>query len=243
MDCILLGDSSDVQGCQTAPSLTPLIDFGGAETTTWNNEEKELVRAGAWKVAWALYTAGGGQFSSPREAFLAVYGGTVTFWKTGTYQADGALGFAKSKNEILVYKHDTGSVISEGKRWVAHELGHAFNKALYPNTTDNSQYGQGVIDLATADIGYTNEDGVYTPLAGGCTASTYLTSCYVRKSGEGAGYVDEFNLAVDPSEDFADMFSGYVFGFADNDAGRARYDWMDSQWSAWINLAVTNNNR
>ncbi|MBX3060831.1 MAG: hypothetical protein KF770_30590, partial [Anaerolineae bacterium] len=80
-------------------------------------------------------------------------------------------------------------------------------------------------------------------LAGGCNTGNYLTSCYVRTSGELFGYAEEFNTAPSPWEDFADMFSGYVFGFAGNDAGQARYDWMDSHMSAWINLAVTNNNR
>ncbi len=50
-------------------------------------------------------------------------------------------------------------------------------------------------------------------------------------------------------EDIADMFSGYVYGFAQGDdydandraAGKARYNWMDSQMLTWINLAITNN--
>ena len=174
------------------------------------------------------------------SSFLEVYDGTVTFSKTGTYSAEGNLGWRKSKNSIYVYEHDTGSVISEGPRWAAHELGHSFDSALNPNTTDASDYGQGTIDLATSNISY-NSRGKNVTLAGGCSTGNYLTSCYVRTSGEDFGYVEEYNTSPVAWEDFADMFSGHVFGFADNDAGRTRGTWMDGQMSAWISLIVTNN--
>jgi RHS repeat-associated protein len=242
--CVIEDDLGGQCTPMPPPSLaTPLVDFTAVNGQVWTAEEKATVQAGAWQVAKTLYGASDGQFSSPRQAFLGVYGSTVTFHKTGTFSEYGNLGFANSQNEILVYNHASGSVISEGARWVAHELGHAFDKALHPNTTDDRDYGQGTIDLATSDIGLTNERGNYVPIAGGCNAGNYLTSCYIRRSGYDAGYVDEFNVSPTPMEDFADMFSGYAFGFADNAAGQARYGWMDSQMSAWINLAVTNNNR
>ncbi len=117
-------------------------------------------------------------------------------------------------------------------------MGHAFTKALYPNSTDDRQYGQAIIDLATSTIKYENEKGEEIQIAGGCTTGNYLTSCYIR---EDAGYVVQHNTSPTPWEDFSDMFSGYFYSFTDNAAGQARYDWMDSQMSRWIDLAITNN--
>jgi hypothetical protein len=38
-----------------------------------------------------------------------------------------------------------------------------------------------------------------------------------------------------PWEDFADMFVNWVFNtFASNDAGSARYDWMQEHANTWI---------
>ena len=171
------------------------------------------------------------------KPFLSVFGGTVSFAKTGETHRN--LGFTESRNRILVHEASSGAtVVDEGVRWVGHELGHAFSKAMYPNTTDGLEYGQGIIDLAASDIRYIDDTRENRQIAGSCGTGNYLTSCYISK---GAGFAHRDNAKGTPSEDFADMFAGYVFGFTSDDAGKARYDWMDSNMSRWISLAVTNN--
>jgi RHS repeat-associated protein len=184
---------------------------------------------------------GGGQFSSPRDAYLSVYGGSVTFYKTGTGSSAGAMGEAKSKNLIHVYHHSTAiTSASAGTFWVAHELGHAFNYALVPNQTEpNYNHGQGVIDLAQKGV------RVNGALISGATSSTSWLGNYTR--GDFEGYQNSSpphiqNPAYSASEDFADMFSNYVHNsFAVGNAGQARYDFMANHMSSWIALAVSNN--
>jgi RHS repeat-associated protein len=220
---------------------TPLIKFDGHDGHTWTAAERTAVNAGAWQVARSLYEAGGGQFSSPRDAYLSVYGGSVTFYKTGTGSSAGAMGEAKSKNLIHVYHHSTAiTSASAGTFWVAHELGHAFNYALVPNQTEpNYNHGQGVIDLAQKGV------RVNGALISGATSSTSWLGNYTR--GDFEGYQNSSpphiqNPAYSASEDFADMFSNYVHNsFAVGNAGQARYDFMANHMSSWIALAVSNN--
>lgn len=215
-----------------------MINFRGLE---WTAEEKAVVNSGAWQVAWMLYKAGGGQFSSPSEAFLAVYGGTVTFHKTGIEAS--TLGEAVGKRKILVnIQEDGGTITGEGSGtlWAAHELGHLFNNNLSPNRTQPKYtHGQGLIDLA--------QEGVWVgtnKISGAVSSSSWLGD---YKRGDFRGYQSNTfpyiqNDDLSASEDFADMFSNYVHNsFAVNDYGRARYDFMDSHMRGWIALAVSNN--
>ncbi|MCI0528597.1 MAG: RHS repeat-associated core domain-containing protein, partial [Nitrospira sp.] len=214
-------------------NCAPLVDFTVASGTevTWTFAEESEVRLAAALIDFKLMLHG--------SSFLKIYGDTVTFKKTGEERWN--LGYAEDQNLILVNEQEDGATVTSlGGTWVAHELGHAFDKALHPNTTDHRDYGQGTIDLATSDIEYTNARGVDVQIAGGCNTGNYLTSCYIRND---AGYVEQHNTSPSPMEDFADMFSGYIYGFTPDSAGQARYDWMDSHMSAWISLAVTNNNR
>lgn len=134
--------------------------------------------------------------------------------------------------------------------WAAHELGHAFNLALHPNTTDNLNYGQGIIDLALEGIfAVTDDTGIPKRIAGNTTQSYANDDYYTRTSfgyqdginhRDGGPYQQNDTAAV--SEDFADMFMNWTFNsFAGNDAGAARYNFMNSHMSAWTSLAVTNN--
>ena len=131
------------------PSCAPMVSFGGGRDN-WSQDEMTVIKLASYKIAFAL--KGHGEANSASEQFLAVYGGTVNFRKTGVL-ADN-LGEAISKNLIIVNKHAlvTISSTTTGKMWAAHELGHAFNYALHPNTTDDLNYGQGVIDLALKGI-------------------------------------------------------------------------------------------
>jgi RHS repeat-associated protein len=236
------GDCSGGPGSFTpTPRPAPLINFTGLD---WTAEEMAVVNSGAWQVAKVLYEAGGGQFSSPSESFFAVYGSAVTFEKRNS---DGPLGWANKANHVYVNIHDGGSKITDsttGSMWAVHELGHAFNYELSPNTTDNLTYGQGIIDLAL--------DGVWVGrdrIAGNTTSSYANDNLYVRTSDgyrpgtysrDGGPYQQNSTSAV--AEDYADMFMNWTYNsFASDVYGDARYEFMNNHMSAWINLAVANN--
>jgi hypothetical protein len=219
----------------------PLIKFDGFDGHTWTAAERTAVNSGAWQVARALYQASNGMFSSAREAFLSIFGGSVTFYKTGVTASN--LGEATGKRKILVNNQANGGRItgpSHGTFWVAHELGHAFNYALSPNRTEpRFTLGQGLIDLAQKGV---RVDGA---LISGAISSTSWLGDYTR--GDFRGYQSSSfphiqNPLSTASEDFADMFSNYVHNsFYPNNYGQERYDFMASHMRSWIALAVSNN--
>jgi hypothetical protein len=234
---IATGDCSGGPGSFTpVPTPAPLIDFTGLD---WTAEEKAVVNSGAWQVAKMLYEAGGGQFSSPREAFFAVYGGAVTFEK---WYSEGSLGWANKENHVYVNIHKGSADITgpkAGPMWAAHELGHAFNYELAPNQTEpNYTHGQGLIDLAQQGVGV---NGV--PISGATSRTSWLGD-YTR---DFRGYQSNTfphiqNPAANASEDFADMFFNYAYNSFTSDVyGRERYNFMSNHMSGWIALAVSNN--
>ena len=237
----MLGDANDTQGCNN-PTTPLLVDFVG---NNWTAGEKSAIQVGAWMIALAFYKAGNGQFASPSEAFLAIYGSAVSFEKSGVKASN--LGWADKENHIFVNNQTDGIGIVHpvtGAMWAVHELGHAFNYALNPNTTDDLSYGQGIIDLAVEGVWVDGER-----IAGNRTTSYANDNEYVR-TGDGYrpglysvnGGPYQQNAANAVGEDYADMFMNWAFNsFASDVYGQARYRFMDDHISAWINLAVTNN--
>lgn len=93
-------------------------------------------------------------------------------------------------------------------------------------------------------------NGRSTLIAGGSTITTYeIESTYTRtahgyRPGPELGYDSPYRQNSYPNarEDFADMYMNYIFNsFASDDAGSARYAWMENHMSAWISLAIANN--
>jgi len=215
---------------------TPLVLFTGGK---WLNSEEVRVGYGAYRVGAMLYRESGFAYETPRKAFLAVYGGAVTFHKTGLSAPN--LGAATGRNRVLVNDVDGGGITSAGAgaMWAAHEMGHALNYALRPNGVDDLNYGAGLVSLAL--------EGIFVDgkrIAGNTTRSYADDRTYVRtalgykSSGNGKPY--QQNASQSASEDFADMFMNYVFGsFADDANGAARSNFMDSHMSAWISLATS----
>jgi RHS repeat-associated protein len=208
----------------------PLIIFKAVDGHTWTEAEKIAVRSGAWAVARALYEAGGGQFSSPREAFLTIYGGTITFNKTGTECAEGCYGrWSGSNNTINVYnnsydKNEAGeydfskSLItspSTGHRWAVHELGHGFEAKV-----NNVLGSNDIRDNLPAHLA--NRDGFAGPAYG-----WQQSECAIDCNGE----------------IFADMFLGWTYGQWDTgdyvQAGQAKANFMANTMSTRINLIVS----
>ncbi len=217
---------------------TPLVLFSGGE---WMNSEEVRVGYGAYRIGAMLYRESGFAYETPRKAFLAVYGGAVTFHKTGLSAPN--LGEATGRNRVLVNEVAGGGITGAGAgaMWAAHEMGHALNYALLPNGVDDLNYGAGLVSLALEGIFVDGQR-----VAGNTTRSYANNNTYVRNSagyklgpgGETTPYRQ--NTSVSASEDFADMFMNYVFGsFADNAYGAARSSFMDSHMSAWISLATS----
>lgn len=205
------------------------------------NSEEVRVGYGAYRIGAMLYRESGFAYETPRKAFLAVYGGAVTFHKTGLSAPN--LGEATGRNRVLVNEVAGGGITGAGAgaMWAAHEMGHALNYALLPNGVDDLNYGAGLVSLALEGIFVDGQR-----VAGNTTRSYANNNTYVRNSagyklgpgGETTPYRQ--NTSVSASEDFADMFMNYVFGsFADNAYGAARSSFMDSHMSAWISLATS----
>jgi RHS repeat-associated protein len=122
--------------------LTPLINFTAVNGYAWTAAEMAAVEAGAQQVARALWEASGRQLASPRSAFLEVYGGSVTFHKTGqsctaATGATSCLAQVQTSRMVHVYTNiydSNGNSRIPGPntsdRWAVHELGHAFESRV-----------------------------------------------------------------------------------------------------------------
>ncbi|MCL4266743.1 MAG: RHS repeat-associated core domain-containing protein [Anaerolineae bacterium] len=154
----------------------PIVLFGGVDGETWTEEEMAVIRSGAWDLARALYEAGGGLFSSPREAFMAVYGGQVTFYKIGYDGCTDGTCYGEWKGDVADISDNTIYVYTDiydidaegnktsnlpeawaGPKWAIHELGHGFehkvNEIIGSNHIRNN--------LPAFDID--NRDGFFGP--------------------------------------------------------------------------------
>ena len=161
------------------------------------------------------------------EAFLLVYGGTVIFmWKgaaPGNYAAE-----TQNANEIWVYDTEkTVGHVTHKIPWIVHELGHAFSHAVGGTTEDTQTFldnnpGVGRLD----ELGNNNYTGYFDNKVNG--------SRYWQQS---------YDMAA--SEQFADMFIGWVYGQWQLDdygnmtpQGIAMSNFMNGNIPAWLNLVV-----
>ena len=121
----------------------------------------------------------------------------------------------------------------EDKGLLTHEFGHLFDHKI----TGEFGYGRNVLYNSTI----TDKNGKYVegkPIGGGAWAR--MPDGY---GGTGRPYMQHpitmDALGKTQGEDFADMFMNWVQNsFADNAAGRARYDWMDARMGAWVFSSV-----
>ncbi len=214
----------------------PLVTFSEAdgENSEWTVQEKTAIISGAHQVNNKLKGHGG--------TFLDVYGGPVNIYHD-SQTCNNALGYdcwaSATGSQVTVYAN-AGSVDS----WlIMHELGHSFNA----NTvlTEDDFWGEGYKNLA--------QEGIYAPdgsrIAGNTNPVSYSdNSTYQRTDfGYQGTALNPYPYrqhadALTVEEDFADMFMNYVNNsFTTDDAGVARYNWMDSHMSTWITIATRNN--
>lgn len=219
----LLGTCVNEDG-STYSLLTPLPDLILFDGGGWTAAEMSVVNDGARQIALMLYKASGGQFSSPHQAFMAVYGGSVTFYKTGTECAEGCYGRWSGNNTINVYddiyKNGISRIPGEntGAKWAVHELGHGFEAKV--NTILGTNHIRNNLPTNIA-----NRDGFAGPFPG-----WQQSKCTIDCNGE----------------IFADMFIGWAYGQWEtnpftgaltNDA-TLKADFMTTNMSVWIDSAT-----
>ncbi len=96
------------------PTPTPTGD--AAKDTNWKESEKDVVREAASRIANKLAAIIKEEHPTwdvdqyPNKAFLMVYGGPVTFEKTGETRWN--LGFTENQNLILVHEQEDGATVA-----------------------------------------------------------------------------------------------------------------------------------
>jgi len=98
---------------------------------------------------------------------------------------------------------------------------------------------QAYADLSAARITYADPDtGQVVPVAGGGWGTGYVRTLYGYATERGPWQQNWWSAT--PNEDFADMFLGWAYNhFADNLAGTARYQWMNTNMPLWMALTVS----
>ncbi|MBL1128411.1 MAG: hypothetical protein HND44_07905 [Chloroflexi bacterium] len=219
VDCGLLGDAGDTQACHNA-APPQLVNFTGGN---WAAKEKGVIQTGAWDVAMALYKASEGQYGSPSETFKAVYGGAVTFHKTGTDGCPDKVCYGEwvGNNKINVYtdvydKNDNSKIPSEwaGPRWAVHELGHGFEAKVNDILGIEHVRNNLPVDFA-------NRDGFAGDYPG-----WQQNDCEVACNGE----------------IYADMFVGWTYNRWDTGEyfpeGQAKANYMTTNMAVWIDIVA-----
>lgn len=165
---------------------------------------------------------------SARAAFLSVYGGSVTFYKTGTAcGGDGCYGMYVGDNTINVftdiYNNSGASQIpsaSTGGRWAVHELGHVF-EAQVNNVVGVDEYARNRLGAATS-IARRGADPIAEPNSG------FAGPVYGWQQSPIAPF----------GEELADMYIGWTYGQWGNTAqGAARNAFMVQHMAFWVDLA------
>jgi RHS repeat-associated protein len=224
----------------TGPLVTFSVEEGCTSTITavcnWSQAEMDAITQAALdtgvRLAETINAANPGWNLSPEEAFMLVYGGSINFRKTDDTSASGAWGetfLRGGRHEIDVYTdayYDDGSSGLVDSRWAVHEFGHAFINVV------------GRSPLLFLDIiqGYDDNfpDRPLTPNARDGTWGFAGPRWGWQRSDQGR-----------TSEEFADMFLGWVYntwelgdagGFSDD--GQARADFMNYFMPYWTGWAI-----
>ncbi len=247
IDVNCLEDCTPVATPQAGTPPTPLVLFDGIAGQEWTAAEMRAIREGALAVGGALARAINGdqeaqamarrlgeplELISAQDAFLLVYGGSVTYYKTGTAcGGDGCYGEAQDERLIHVYT-DAGSNIpndSTGKRWAVHELGHAFEIRV--------NNGAKAAGLTTVCCYARNSLGRDTTIIRRDLNVNVGESPNHGFAGPAYGW--QQSPVASTGEELADMYLGWVFGqWEASTQGDARSSFMTNHMSGWISLAV-----
>ncbi len=210
---------------------TPIVDFDGFDA---NDPYQAAVMAAildaANLVGEAFAQALNSQFGwdlTAEQAFLLVYDGTVTFtWMGVAGPVDNEAAFTKDSNNILIYTRE----VTNKTEWIIHELGHAFSQRLggKPVTATDAFL------RVRPNVGRPRDGAVLPNVLYGFAGSISSPRKW------------QHSLYVTPSEQFADMFVGWVYGEWEpggspggwSTSGYAMSTFMNTQMPEWISSAV-----
>ncbi len=227
----------------------PMILFAGEG---WTDPERATIQQSAYDTGSALArtinAANPSWNLSPEEAFLLVYGGSVTFTKTGqsclaATGYSGCWGRSTGKNSVEVFtdivdangvNHLVGDV-----HWAVHELGHSFVSVV------------GSFSLRTGGPSFTLPSFLEFVQGLGIGFPDRLPgSDKLTKSGFAGGRWEwQRSSSGKASEEFADMYLGWVYGQWETmgtagtpltEAGSMRSDFMNTVMPFTVDLAIGN---
>jgi hypothetical protein len=185
--------------CNWKAPLPPLLllQFSTDRNQSFTPEEIQTLEAGAWDVANALARdmnaycirisnmGEGCSLVSPQEAFYQVFGGPISVKRvayTCNCWAEHRGRNANGQYEIWVYSSTSTKEIVEHPRLIAHEIGHAFHRAI-------------------------KDAGLSLPINSMSTAGVDN-----REGFAGREYSWQLSVDMAPGEIYADMFVGWVYG-------------------------------
>jgi len=192
----------------------------------WTNKDKAAASKGALNVAKVLGEVTGGNIY---QTFKKVFG-PITFSRQKT---DPGYWGIYNESKITFY--------SGAKEWetlVPHELGHAFNARIANNSNittpynllhTNGIYTSSGIQIAGVRQGYTQPGTGITREDG-----TVIDANHYWRERTGLRITHNMQTHT-ANEDFADMFACWsTDNIVDNEAGRARLNWLTTNMSEWI---------
>lgn len=224
----------DSYGDGTPFSLEFGVIFSGDWTYKAIQIAMEAVRKVGSAISQALYVNNSISINSG-DAFRMAHG-NLAFQGVGKNNiCDGCTG----QTSYPVIKFIIGDITD---RLVGHELGHAFDRAIW--TRNGSKYtgtNNPVEFLTTHGIydgegnlvtGFSRSKGTYTRWNDRIAPNNGFISDSVPGQYHGTDF-DDWN---DPNEGFADIYLNWAFNtFADNPSGLSMYVWTATNMASWLN--------
>jgi hypothetical protein len=209
---------------EAVPGVPTILRFDGYDNATWSLDELIQVERKVGDVGKALAEeinringaeGSSGEQVTYREAFLQVYQGPVTFIRW--HEQRNLSGWTISASKIRLYGDPEHAVVPyfvEHPGVIVHELGHALNNVFDQSLQYVPNYLLRPLDGDMIDDG--NPGNEYFGYAG-----SFSSWQFGRILGDRG------------SEEFADMFVGWVYGaFHSGSLGNQRREYMDDLMSS-----------
>ena len=214
-----------------------MVTFSGCETCVWSAEEMATIQESATVTGTALagtLNSAHGWNLSAGDAFLLVYGGSVNFNKTGQSCLDatgysGCWGSSTGRNGVDVYT-DAGDYLVGDVHWAVHELGHSYVSAVGSFGEQKFTLPSLLDAVQKAGNGFPDRPpGIDRDSTWGFAGGRWEW----QRSSNGAA-----------SEEFADMYLGWVYNQWEMEAGslsvagQQRSDFMNALMPYTLDIAI-----
>ena len=198
-------------------------------------QESAIVTGTKW--ASTLYTRYG-WYLSANDAFLLVYGGSVNFHKTGQSCSEatgysGCWGRSTGRNTIEVFT-DAGRNLVGDVHWAVHELGHSYVNAV--GSFSEPDFAGGRSFTLPSLLEYIQGYGFPDRPPGSAWDSTWGFA--------GGRWEWQRSSSGAASEEFADMYLGWVYGQWETNRGvltedgYARESFMNALMPYTVDMAI-----